>query len=235
MTRRRRITFVAAAMHAFPLIIVALLAGCDGDESDCVEDDRYVPMGPGTTWTWRVTEFDGSIDTLIVRSLSDTLNADWDEGAVWEFERNGVRRRQVAMVRGDTVAIPFVFRPDVPSSFRPILTFLTPLHPDDHWDGAYPTIDGPSLVEVVSRDTIQVPAGRFESAFRVRERGANFNDVMDVTTHLQPGVGIVRIAYSFSYFSVDLATLELLSYSLCRPTGDADMSAPTRSGPSSLH
>ncbi|WP_373047473.1 hypothetical protein [Vulgatibacter sp.] len=178
--------------------VLVLLAAC-GSAGDERYRDQLLPLVPGATWDYRTADRTGAPGARTVRVAGEAGG-----GLVLETRENGSVRRSFLEVQALVLAVREVERaPDgteteelfTPGALRGLAR--ADLEAGDvfehRWTG---TREGALAEEIEARwtveavgETVNVAAGLFEDAVRIRRTQSDGNDAL---LWYAPGVGLVR-------------------------------------------
>lgn len=188
-------------------ICVTLLA-CSGDvlKSGGENGIDHIPLKSGSTWSYvRFDSLRALEDTVIFNVIGQVISVHGDTGIEIELV-DTMQNKFYAKMVFDTL----LFVSDLEPPITLLARFVLPLEVGNQWLGNT-AFDS---VSVVGRETVEVPAGVFKSAFRVERKSWILNQY-DLTTYwIAPGVGIVKKDIHNFGFSDTRETWNLLSYSI---------------------
>ena len=202
----------------FLLLLIAGLAACQNNGfSDQHEALQWFPNKVGDSWTYAVTDTayghrwgsDFRTGTLHISIIDSTKLPGGTSATVWRT----VWPPEVSPARppwnvdtayvwtsGDTVKISYGVEPILfpPKSMRDIVItdiYIFPFQMGSGW-----RIQGPDTTQVVSKDSLSIPAGTFDNVYRINTHTfmGSFNYSINRDVWFKPGVGLVQKMVSFN-------------------------------------
>ena len=174
------------------------------------------PMHVGDSWTYHVIDSIKNINDTVIVKINNVM-----------YLPNGTIRFLWLYKFSDKIDSLYLERTIDTLNFSPISIdgfyngiskLVLPLKDGNTWGGI-----GDETGSINSIDTVTVPGGTFDNAFRVVQSGFCCNDYNRIQFWIQPGVGIVKeinsILITVEPNSRRLEKWELLSYSVNNVTG----------------
>ena len=173
-----------------------------------------IPLTVPSMWVYSVYDsLDDTSDTVHVEIVGNATLSDGNPSTVWQYEFKDSTDTLFVGHSGDTVT----FYLDKQYLENQKIMFIFPLQVGNSWGRQY--LD---TVTVLTRDTVEVPAGTFFNSYVVQQRSLIPNDLSISKYWIKPYIGIVQM---FEVVAVTVAQpypqakneWELISYHIARP------------------
>lgn len=200
-------------MTKFQLIGITylMLIGCSDNAFNSVGENGldHIPLSSGSTWSY--LRFDSVAvmqDTVIFNIIGQVISIHGDTGI--EIEKvDSTVNKSYAIMDSDTLSFVSDLEPPIIVFER----FVLPLKVGNQWLGNSQF----DSMSVVSRETVEVPAGVFKDAYRVERKSSIFNQSNETTYWMAPGIGIVKKhVHNFGLSETRIEVWELLDYKIAR-------------------
>jgi hypothetical protein len=181
------------------------LTNTENDAGDSHSIPYDYPNKLGSWWIYSVYDsLQSQFDTVSVSIIDTTRMADNKKVFVWLYKSKMISDTSYVNIQNDTVTIF-----EKLYSAIPLAKYIFPLQVGNKWIRYRNTVDS---IEVVSKDTIYVAAGDFNSAFLIKEDWWSPNVYVHILTWLVPRVGIVKQIKHISGFDFERTSWELIDY-----------------------
>jgi hypothetical protein len=181
--------------NALILVIICAavaITACDDKATGPERSGHYFPNDVGSVWIYSVYDSLTQASYDMTVSIVDTVTMADTPVTVWVYEDGGDADTLFVSVAGDTVTFH--------NSDRTYLTgmYVFPLSVGEEWNCGQ-SCAWEYIVE--ERGDVDVPAGRFSNAYKIRGRLGGFNYYGRNSEWFAPHIGAVRV-YRYSICTV---------------------------------
>jgi len=199
----------AVTKFQFSAVTYLMLIGCSDNAFNFGGENGldHIPLSSGSSWSYiRFDSVAAMEDTVIFNIIGQVISIHGDTGI--EIEKvDSTVNKSYAIMDSDTLSFISDLEPPIIVFGR----FVLPLKVGNQWLGNSQF----DSVRVVSRETVEVPAGVFKETYRVERKSWIFNQTNQTTYWIAPGIGIVKKhVHNFGLSETKIELWNLLSYSV---------------------